>query len=296
MKIKVGLRKDSTSSTLNRGHAHREHCTADLVTLNKLKRSGSGLHRQIRIGDGDGVFALYTITQINKGKGVCIGPDGLQRLGIEDPNERDFFIDTKVTNTDLSEADARKASELIERVSGAGCELIVLAPHGGDIEKSTDDQAKRVQKALGNKFACCWRCMGWKAGGGASARWHITSTEISEHSFPLLGELFTRKYVSAVAFHGWTNNYIGVGGGAGVGFRKRMVNTIRTALRAAGSGIEVRLERSGGLSGSNPKNIVNRITTSGMNGIQIEQSRQARENNWDVIADAVADVYRNSIV
>jgi hypothetical protein len=39
------------------------------------------------------------------------------------------------------------------------------------------------------------------------------------------------------------------------------------------------------------KNIVNRLTVGGANGIQIEQSPRARSNHWQGIADAVADVY-----
>jgi hypothetical protein len=39
------------------------------------------------------------------------------------------------------------------------------------------------------------------------------------------------------------------------------------------------------------KNIVNRLTTNGANGIQIEQSARARSIRWQDIADAVADVY-----
>ncbi|MCA1628002.1 MAG: poly-gamma-glutamate hydrolase family protein [Acidobacteria bacterium] len=294
MKITVSVQKDSISRTLNSGPAHGEHCTVDPMTLDELNCAGSGLQRQLRVVSGAHVFALYTVTQPHTGKAhiVRIGPDGLKRLGIRDPNGRESFLDTRVTNTSLSEAKAQEASELIERVSGTGCDLAVLAPHGGDIEKHTDKQAKRVQQALRDKAVRCWRCMGWKAGGGASARWHITSTEISEYSFPLLGELFAQRYTHAVAFHGWTENFIGVGGGADIGLKTQIVKAIKTALDAAGSTIKVRLERSGGLSGGSPKNIVNRITMSGMNGIQIEQSKPARESHWNIIADAVADVYR----
>lgn len=36
---------------------------------------------------------------------------------------------------------------------------------------------------------------------------------------------------------------------------------------------------------------MNRLTAGGANGIQIEQSIEARSNHWRAIADAVADVY-----
>ena len=47
--------------------------------------------------------------------------------------------------------------------------------------------------------------------------------------------------------------------------------------------------------GDDPRNIVNRLAapsaTGVRNGIQIEQSLQARCDHWFDIADAVADVY-----
>ena len=44
--------------------------------------------------------------------------------------------------------------------------------------------------------------------------------------------------------------------------------------------------------GDNPRNIVNRLTAGGKGGVQIEQSRLARDKYWKEIADAVAGVYR----
>ena len=44
--------------------------------------------------------------------------------------------------------------------------------------------------------------------------------------------------------------------------------------------------------GDNPRNIVNRLTAEGKGGVQIEQSRLARDKYWKEIADAVAGVYR----
>ncbi len=288
--MNVKIRPDLTNSELNSGPARSERFTANNAVIEFLEDAGSGLDRQVRIKVGE-ELGLFTLIQRQNGTGIRVGPDGLARLGLANSNGANGDLDTQVTNPDMSQVEARDASELIERISGSGKDLIALAPHGGDIEKLTDKQALRVQRRLGASLARSWRCMGWKAGGGASKRWHITSTEISEHSFPVLGEVFQRKYIHAVAFHGWTEDRIGVGGLAPISVRRQIVQAIRTALIAAGSNIEVRLESSGGLSGSNPNNIVNRITASGKNGVQIEQSKPAREKHWVTIADAVADFY-----
>jgi phage replication-related protein YjqB (UPF0714/DUF867 family) len=62
----------------------------------------------------------------------------------------------------------------------------------------------------------------------------------------------------------------------------------------AGSGLWVRIAQSGddGLGGTSPRNVVNRLTAGGANGIQIEQSFSARKYHGQTIADAVAGVYR----
>lgn len=50
------------------------------------------------------------------------------------------------------------------------------------------------------------------------------------------------------------------------------------------------LESGGGRDGPHLSTAY-RLTAGGANGIQIEQSRQARSRHWRAIADAVADVY-----
>jgi len=69
---------------------------------------------------------------------------------------------------------------------------------------------------------------------------------------------------------------------------------LKTVLRR--SGIPVRIATpSENYSGDSPKNIVNRITARGANGVQIEQSAEARNDFWQPIADAVASVYRRRL-
>ena len=47
--------------------------------------------------------------------------------------------------------------------------------------------------------------------------------------------------------------------------------------------------------GDNARNIVNRLTAGGANGVQIEQSLEARDGFWKAIADAVASVYSEAL-
>ena len=57
---------------------------------------------------------------------------------------------------------ARACGERVERLrdNGRQRELIVIAPHGGDIERHTDEQAEQVASRLAAKAGSCWRCKG----------------------------------------------------------------------------------------------------------------------------------------
>ena len=130
-------------------------------------------------------------------------------------------------------------------------------------------------------------CKGSKKDGGAFDCWHITSTDISEESFPKLETVIKRHFEYAVAFHGWEHKSICIGGSAPPSLKQQIKTKIVSAI--FGSGIVVNTDEDGGcpqgFNGTDPKNIVNRL---GTNGIQIEQSRKARESFNLPIADAVA--------
>jgi phage replication-related protein YjqB (UPF0714/DUF867 family) len=166
-----------------------------------------------------------------------------------------------------------------------------LGPGQGQIEPYTDRrQAERVAERLLDKGVSSWRCKGWKQGGGAHERCHITSTDIHPASFPKLGRVISRNFGYAVAFHGFGREGILVGGAAPYSLKREVTGAIGRAV--AGSGIAVSIAQPGDeLGGSSPRNIVNRLTASGTGGIQIEQGSAVREGYWQAIADAVAYEY-----
>lgn len=265
----------------------REHCAVAARTLASL---GLVEGRQVRI-HRDGEFALYTVTELlheTTESVVRMGAGGRARLGRDDGF--DALLDTKVADPDLSDADARAAGELVERLDDDGSQthLIAIAPHGGDIEPHTDEQAERVAERLGPQRASAWRGKGW-ADGGAFDRWHITSADLHPASFPLLGGVMARRFAHAVAFHGF-NDEAGVliGGTAGDDVKERVRQAIARVLPA---GFDVRIARADErYGGDDPNNIVNRLSPCG--GIQIEQGPTAREDHGLAIADAVADAMR----
>jgi phage replication-related protein YjqB (UPF0714/DUF867 family) len=266
----------------------REHCAPAARALAAL---GSGLGQQVRIHH-DGEFALYTVTELlheTTESVVRMGLGGRRRLQADE--EFEGVLDTKVVDPDLSDTDARDAGELVERLDddGAPTHLIVIAPHGGEIEEHTDEQAERVAALLGPELASAWRAKGWKPDGGAFIRWHITSTDINPVCFPKLNSVMSRGFAHAVAFHGFDDEPgVLIGGTAPAELKEQIRRAIQLVLP---SGFEARVALPTELfGGDDPNNIVNRLSPCG--GIQIEQGEIPRRDHGGDIADAVADVFR----
>jgi phage replication-related protein YjqB (UPF0714/DUF867 family) len=267
---------------------HRERCAPAARALAAL---GSGPGQQVRIHH-NGEFALYTVSELlheTTDSVVRMGLGGRQRLQSE--AEFEGVLDTKVVDPDLSDEDARDAGELVERLNDDGSQtrLIVIAPHGGDIEEHTDEQAERVAKRLGPQLASAWRGKGWRPGGGAFVRWHITSTDLNPIGFPLLNSVMSRRFSHAVAFHGFNDEPgVLIGGTAPAEMKERLRRAIRQVLPA---GLDVRVALPGEqYGGDDPNNIVNRLSPCG--GIQIEQGPSARDDHGCDIADVVAEFFR----
>jgi phage replication-related protein YjqB (UPF0714/DUF867 family) len=266
----------------------REHCAPAARLLLSL---GGELGQQVRIHHHD-EFALYTVSELlheTADAVVRMGLGGRRRLLSED--EFEGSLDTKVVDQELCDADARDAGELVERLADDGSQthLIAIAPHGGDIEKHTDEQAEQVVERLGPHFASAWRAKGWRPDGGAFQRWHITSTDINPAGFPLLASVMFRHFAHAVAFHGFDDEPgVLIGGTAPSELKERVRAAIDRVLPAT---LAVRVARPDErYGGDDPNNLVNRLSPCG--GIQIEQGRIPREDFGPDIANAVADVLR----
>jgi phage replication-related protein YjqB (UPF0714/DUF867 family) len=267
----------------------KEHLSAD---PEKLATIGRALGQQVRVKRSSTQYALYTVhltPQESPDSTVRMGTDGRAKIG----GSFNFSatVDSQVPHLTYTDAEAETNSEFVERLTDNGTHtgLVAIAPHGGAIEAWTDEQAERVESQLVTKGVSSWRCKGWKSGGGAFDRWHITSTEINEDSFPLLDSIIARGFTYAVSFHGFSDTNILIGGAAPLALKQSIQAAIQAAI--AGSGISVDIATGGGYSGDSPANIVNRLTSGGANGIQIEQSLAARTSYWQAIADAVASVY-----
>jgi phage replication-related protein YjqB (UPF0714/DUF867 family) len=280
----------SQSTLIDRG----EHCSLDPERLESI---GLVVGSQIRVKRADDQFALYTVSETRPEPNdtiVRMAFQGRQRLGTADEFEATF--DTQVPHPTFTDVEAVENSEFVERLDHHWHQqqLIAIAPHGGAIERHTDEQAELLASVIGCDRASAWRCKGFKLGGGAFERWHITSTDIHESSFPLLKQVSCRAFSYAVAFHGFSEADVLVGGGAPLELKQEIAEAVERAV--ATSGIRVRVATaSENYDGDSPDNIVNRLTAGGANGVQIEQSLEARQGFWKAIALAVASVYNDEL-
>jgi len=273
-----------------------EHCSLDPARLAEM---GLGVGRQLRVKREDDI-GLYTVSEdrrepINSTVRMAL-PARLRLRPASEDDEFEVTLDPQATHPTMSDDEARRSSEFVERSidNGEQKDVVVLAPHGGAIERGTDRQAEIVQSRLGRDRASLWLCRGYKRGGGAARQWHITSSDVDDSSFPLLGSIARRTYMFAIAFHGFSEADVLVGGGAPRPLKRRVVQAIQQVL--AGTNIHVRIaSASEPFDGNHPRNIVNRLTEAGLGGVQIEQSLDARDQYWEPIAEAVAAVYAEQL-
>jgi phage replication-related protein YjqB (UPF0714/DUF867 family) len=243
--------------------------------------------QQVRLRRTDDEFAVYTVAATDAGtsaRTLWLTDAGRARLGTQSAFEA--TIESPVPDQTHARTAAERLGEYVEEVRDGGRDLVVGAPHGGKIEPYTDDQALRV--GVRTADSTVWIGRGWRPGGGAYDRWHVTSTDIHPASFPGLGRIADRSFEYAVSFHGYGGDGIRIGGGA----PKRVKREVRAALGdAVGDVLDVHLATDGPYAGSDPDNFVNWLTENGRNGIQLEQSFAARRTHWQQIADAVAGLF-----
>ncbi len=297
----VSVRRSRPDQGDLRGRAEHASARPDL-----LRAVGLDVGRQAVVRRDSDSFALYTLTAAGTEAAadiVRMGRGGRGRLDGADDQQFRADLDSVAVDPAATEEEARRGEKLLELFdAGDRPGLIVLAPHGGDIEPFTDLQAEHVRTELCDLGVSCWRCKGFKPSGGAAARWHITSTDISTASFPQLAIAAAAPFSFAVSFHGFIEEGrpdVLIGGLAPAPL-KRVLRAV-IAFAVAGTGLTVEIAGADDpLGGSEAVNLVNRLTADRNNGIQIEQQPSARSGTlpgsetprWAAVAGAVADVYR----
>ena len=277
-----------------------ERCSADPITLESIGRS---VGEQIRIKrkDDSRFVALYTVKQANpnadlrdqgRANVVRTGQAGRGRLGTTADIEA--TVQAKVVDAapESGEPGAVRFFELADD-DGKQSYFIAIAPHGGQIEVHTDDQAvEAAQQLRAAGFpASSWLCKGsGNTAKGASDRWHITSTDLNPVCFPLFQPLISRRFCYGVAFHGFhrkeTEADVYIGGRAS----RSLKEAIECALNDLDLPFKVKISTahdSPKFQGFSTENITNRVAK---HGVHLEQSIQARKYYLE-IARAVAQMF-----
>ena len=235
-------------------------------------------------------LAIYTVVEVQPAPPpgtVLMGPGGRLRLG--DTATVGPVIDSAVTRV-LSETEAARQGELIERLCDDGVQrgLIAIAPHGGEIERHTDEQAERVQTTLGRQLVAVPRFRRRHAGRARPLAHHRRRHRPGELSAARLGDVAEVRPRGRVPRD--EGEGVLVGGGAN---SRALQEEIAAEIRCI-PGVAVQLADPDDVLGGNAKsNIVNLLATE--RGVQIEQSRTVRDEHGRDVADAVAAVYRRHL-
>lgn len=244
-----------------------------------------GSRRQILVDAGGGVVA-YTVAAADSGDAVRMGRAAMDRLLLQAPPPSPVGVSTDILSS----------CELLETAVLRSCaDVAVIAPHGGSIEDETDEQADLVASDVRIR-ADSWVCRA--PAGGAFRRWHITSDDLSEASFPGLRALLGVPHRFAVSFHGF--GAVGdldviVGGLVDGGVKCRVRDELErrlTAVLQRPAKVLLATSSHDPHPGLLPDNVVNRLATRG--GLQIEQAsalrsvRRAARAVAEVVSDELA--------
>ncbi|HSA73831.1 MAG TPA: hypothetical protein VLD84_07750 [Nitrososphaeraceae archaeon] len=138
----------------------KEHCSAN---LNHLKMIGKDLYQQVRLElptTNAVIPAIYTVGKVHEEKSdlVYVGKkieEFVKCLKTHNTNPCKGKVKADLTK-DLNENDARLQGEFIEQLTdnGQNQKLVVIAPHGGEIENKTDKQAEIVRHEIHLMYLC----------------------------------------------------------------------------------------------------------------------------------------------
>lgn len=265
-------------------------------------RVGLEVGDQFRLTRNEDQYAIYTYYEDNEegddNDDVNMGKEGRYKLDDQGDEIFDIWLDTEITRSCLRDGtgdapnEAWYNSEFVERLDDpGGSQFCVIAPHGGMIEKNTDEEAEGIRDGLASHNSSAWRAKGWKQGGGAFDRWHITSADISFNSFPMLAELEGRAFEYVVGLHGFSDAGVLIGGLASDSLKQDVKSELENQLPSKyHSDIRIAGDNEAN-NGDDPDNIMNRLAGTGQKTIQLEQSWDIRDKEWPNVAQAIVNVF-----
>jgi phage replication-related protein YjqB (UPF0714/DUF867 family) len=170
--------------------------------------------------------------------------------------------------------------------------LAAIAPHGGAIEAHTARQAFHMAESLPQCSA--WAFCGYAQGSetGAFELFHTPSTDIETDQLSLASTFLEADFDHIISFHGFepeTAVDVYLGGQIDRSVKRRVADHIQntTGLSANVAAADDALYEQ--YSGSDDSNLTNRWCRNG--GLQVEQTKQAREGYSEEICEAISDIF-----
>lgn len=269
------------------------------VLIQERSIQGLGIRKgeQIRLHVKGGVHgeikpAVYTIREdapfTPEGGKAYMSEENMKRI---DAIPKDYLVPTAYgPHESISSLQvARDNNEYIERYLPGKDTYInyaIIAPHGGQVEKHTAEQAIYVRNQIRTGF---WASYGFgETDAAATERWFIPSAEMSENSYPGLEKLRANFRVELHGKHDLDVSGIHIGGLASLESKNILRDNIRAALQKSGGGsIDVNTYQSSSHKGTNPHRIANR--SADQTGIVIFQEPSVKEEYWREIAEGITN-------
>lgn len=198
-------------------------------------------------------------------------------------------------NIDTQET-ARENNEFIEQSVTKEDDLLSCASSGGQIYTNTDLQALHVSS---ESNASSWACFGYDDKDRAYERWHVRPELLYPDSYNdvrfLLEDEEHTNAVNFIGLDGEGDGKIIIGGLASESIQEDLKANLEKKFKNVNQTVNISVSYGGEWSGTDTKNIVNRFTETGDNGLQIAQSEDIRRNHWKKVADAVLETYGEEI-
>lgn len=224
---------------------------------------------------------------------IYLSEANLKRLETEEGGKAS--ISPFAPNPDITtRSGARRNNEYIEQKISQGESddyLISLAPHGGQVEAFTAQQAKRISNRMG---VASWLTLGFDGDGREAAqnRWFVPTPEIAPISYPKLASL-GQDFAFAISFDGFRTpprktdgEAVAIGGLISESKRQRVATEIQKKFEDAGvSDVDIYAYKTGSGRGTSSDHLVNRMTDTDRNGVEIAQTLEVRRNHWAKVAD-----------
>ena len=196
-----------------------------------------------------------------------------------------------VQHKTYSKGEAR-AEEIVGFESGInkdGEAILILAPHAGSIEYHTGKQAEHLHDKVSFRGVTTWMFRADPGGPGAGDVFGVPTKEITGDmlQFDLLEKYVEhRSFYHGISFHGWSEDYVLIGGQHSEEWKTPIAEDLRAVLPGNIS-VEIATEPGYHAAMSN-QNILNRLTD---NSIQLTQPYNARERYWEDIVGVIGMHY-----